>query len=137
MSEFAKPGQDEEKSGWTRRDFLKALGIGAATVVAGGAVSGCEKMGENKGEMVKKQMEAASTETMEIIPQKQLAESGKENCARTISELRDAGGWSSDYNDEFIAVMRQKYPKSITENGVIQPGFYEVPMNPEKSKAAE
>jgi hypothetical protein len=120
--------QDSEK-GITRGQFLKFLGVGAATVATAGISTGCEAVIKNEREEILAEMLNAPTEDMRVRPWGETPEEGEENDATTISELRENAGWEPEHDAEFEKVVGLKNPGSIDKNHTIQPGWYKVPVN--------
>lgn len=115
---------------YSRRDFLKIAGGATAATALGalGIKKGLE-MSVEKTKAILEQINSAPTEKMEVVPWGQELSKEDAEKPRTVDELRSQAGWDRQYTDEFIEVLKERYPDSVTGEGTIQPGYYEVPVN--------
>ena len=120
-------------SGMDRRDFLK---ITAGTVGAMAAGVAAAKLGgeawlkedEKKSEVKKNELNGAETQKFQVVAWGEEISPANHDKPRTLDELRSTAGWDRSYQKEFFNHLRDKYPDRISENALIQPGFYEVPI---------
>ena len=125
-------------SGMTRRNFLKGLAATAFGLTAAGKagsefVNYVDEKKEATAEASEKRREellAAPTENIKVAGSAEDLGAEGADTPRCFSELREAAGWSSEYEEEFEKVVKGNNPEGVSDDlQTIYPGIFEVPVN--------